>query len=183
MPSPADLASLFAGFTRSAFRLETLPVYDVPEEASELRGYLSGEPPPANLGSGDDTAWRRTIRAATPAGKQFSRVRVVRSPIGDYLRYECEWGYVFNERLGEDIRILDLAEISYDGPLMPYDFWLFDDATGVRMHYTDGGSYLGADLVPSADLNELRACRDASTTAAVPFGHYWQAHPEYRRSP
>ncbi len=34
---------------------------------------------------------------------------MLRTPLSDYLRYECEWGYTYNVTAGEDVRILDLA--------------------------------------------------------------------------
>src|SRR4051794_21899262 len=113
--TPADFGRLFQTCEYSAFRLELLPVYRTPEEAAELAIYLSDGPPPADLGS--DTEWRSMLRQGRANGKQYSRVHVVRSPLSDYLRYECEWGYVFNTALGEDVRILDLSEVDAPGEL------------------------------------------------------------------
>jgi hypothetical protein len=177
--SPADFGRLFSEFDRSAFRLELLPVYQTPEEAEELAAYLSDGPPPADVGG--DTEWRGMLRAGTAAGKQFSRVHVVRSPLSDYLRYECEWGYVINTGLGEDVRILDLSEVDYQSELPPRDFWLFDDRTGVWQHYSPAGEYQGADLATPEEVERLRGWHEELTSAAVPFEQYWASHPQYHR--
>ncbi|MGH3929687.1 MAG: DUF6879 family protein [Pseudonocardiaceae bacterium] len=50
------------------------------------------------------------LRAGTAAGRQWRRVHVLRSPLNDYLCYECEWCYTYNVAAGEDVRILDVAE-------------------------------------------------------------------------
>jgi hypothetical protein len=51
---------------------------------------------------------------------------VLRTPLGPYLRYECEWGYAYNVQVGKDIRILDLAETPEPPGLVDHDFWLVD---------------------------------------------------------
>lgn len=181
MLSPPDFGRLFSDFRREAFRVELLADYFVPEEIEEFRAYGAGDPPPPpeRRGGAD---WRRLLETGIRAGKRFGRVHVVRSPLTDYLRYECEWGYQLNQPLGEDIRILDLAEASYAGELPPWDFWLFDDAAGVRLHYDAGeGSYLGAELVGADVVPQLGRWRDELTAAALPFSDYWAAHPQYHR--
>ncbi len=40
---------LMASVTRSAFRLETLPVYDMPGERGEFARHVAGERPPPDL--------------------------------------------------------------------------------------------------------------------------------------
>lgn len=179
MLSPADFGQLFDRFTTSAFRVELLPVYDVPEEAAELAAYLATGPLPVDLGG--ETAWRRVLRQGREDGKQLSRVHVVHGPLSGYLRYECEWGYAFNARLGEDIRVLDLAEARAPVVLPPWDFWLLDDEIGVSLRYDSAGAYHGAELVSDEQIEELRYWRQELVTAAVPFGEYWAAHPQYHR--
>jgi hypothetical protein len=104
----------------------------------------------------------------------------VRSPLSPYLRYECEWGYAYNVTVGEDIRILDLAEHSRPSALVDEDFWLMDNTTVVKMHY-QAGRFVGAYVPPNAVLPRYRAARVAAWQAAVPFGEYWEAHPQYWR--
>lgn len=181
MLSPADFGRLFRDFRLSAFRLEALPLYQVPDEASELAAYVEGRPPPSELGG--DNEWRQLLGQGRAAGKRFARVRVVRSPLTDYERYECDWGYRFNTALGEDVRVLDLSEVDYPHPLPPWDFWLFDDSTGVRMVYTDDGRFEGAEAVEPGEVGQLATWQAQLIETAVPFSDYWAAHPQYHRRP
>lgn len=179
MLSPAEFGGLFDSFASTAFRVETLPQYLVDEEAEEVRTYLRGDPAPDSIKTDND--WRTMIRSKVKEGGVISRVHLVESPLTDYLRYECEWGYAFNTLAGERVDILDLTEVTYEGPRPEFDFWLFDDRIGVRMFYGEDGRYEGADRVDDADLDQLRTWRDAVVAAAVPFADYWSTHPQFHR--
>lgn len=73
-----EFGRLFETFERTAFRLETLDVYDVEEEQDEIARFLAGE----DLGpEWDDNPW---VRSMTDKGKSLSRVHVLRSPLTDY---------------------------------------------------------------------------------------------------
>jgi hypothetical protein len=160
--------SLFNSFVRSVFRLETLAVYDMPGERDEFARHLAGERPPADLHYG----WLDTVAAGTKAGKTFQRVHALTSPLSDYLKYEFAWGYVFNVRAGEDIRILDLAH-SPDPGLPTQDFWLLDETTVVRMDYDAAGRQLGRELLEDADPTPYVEWKRAALTLAEPFDRYY----------
>jgi hypothetical protein len=49
------------------------------------------------------------LKAEEAAGIRRYRVHFLTSPIGDYLRYECEWGYAYTTAAGEEVTILDIA--------------------------------------------------------------------------
>jgi hypothetical protein len=108
---------------------------------------------------------------------------VLRSPIGPYLRYESEWGYVMNAEAGEDIRILDLSERPLPPPLdgIDHDFWLIDGATAVRMTYDDAGRFVRAETAAPGELPLYLAARDAAMATAEPFAGWWQRHPEFHQ--
>ncbi|MFJ1545880.1 DUF6879 family protein [Streptomyces sp. NPDC088246] len=110
----------------------------------------------------------------TDKGKQVSRVHVLTSPLTDYLRYELS-AYPGNIRAGECIGITDLSELSVHG-LPDHDFWLFDDREVYRMHYTDTGKFIGAELLPADRLPEYRAYQDTAQAYATPFTEYWESH-------
>ncbi|KJS60868.1 DUF6879 family protein [Streptomyces rubellomurinus] len=159
-----DFGRLFETFERTAFRLETLAVYDVDEEREEFADFLAGKglPPESS-----DNPW---VRSMTNLGKHVARVHVLRSPLSDYLRYELA-SYPGNITAGEAIGIIDKARQEVAG-LPDHDFWLFDDALVYRMHYSDTGEFLGAELLPDDRLNEYRQYRDIALANAVPFGEY-----------
>lgn len=162
---------LWSEFSTCAFRLETLPVYKVEDELAEFERFLRGEPPPPEVA---DNEWIDGIRAANAAGKVIQRVRVLTPPLGDYLRYEFEWGYAFTAPAGEDIRILDLSTVTNPG-LPEQDFWFFDDSAVVLMRYEDDGTYLGATLLADPDLDKYRRYRQLAIQFSVPFQDYWRS--------
>jgi hypothetical protein len=162
---------LWSEFSSYAFRLETLPVYKVEDEREEFESFLRGDPPPPELAENE---WIDGIRAATAAGKAIQRVRILTPPLGDYLRYEFEWGYAFTAPVGEDIRIMDLSKVSNPG-LPDRDFWLFDGETVVMMRYDNDGAYLGAEIFTDGDLDDYKRYRQLAIQHSVPFQDYWRS--------
>lgn len=163
-----EFGSLFETFERTAFRLETLAVYDVEDEREEIARFLAGE----DMGPDwDDNPW---VRSMTDQGKSVSRVHVLRSPLTDYLRYELA-AYPGNITAGESIGIIDLTEQDVRG-LPDHDFWFFDDRDVYRMHYTSAGAFIGGELLPAPRLNEYRGYREVALAHAVPFASYEERH-------
>lgn len=164
---------------RTIFRLETLDLYDVPADAADLARYVAGEPEPE-----PQTAWLRRIEAEIARGLYRSRVHVVEPPLSDYVRFECEWGYVHNAAAGEDVRILDLSETRVDDDVRAQfddtgDFWLINDEEVIRMHY-DAGRFVGAVEVTSGHDLYRRAAHEARA-ASSSFTNWWARHPEHHR--
>lgn len=162
----------------ACFRLETLPVYDVPTDRGDFPRYLAGEPAPDMERKG---RWLDFLRQQRQQGIDRHRVRVLRSPLSDYDRYACEWGYAYNVPAGDDTRILDLAERGLPVGTLDHDFWLVDHKDPVRVHYDDAGRFLGATVVDPVELDRYQAARDAAWHAAEPFDAWWSRHPEYHR--
>jgi hypothetical protein len=176
-----DEAALGAFLDRAQadlFRIEVLDAYDVASDGGDFHRYLAGEPGPDPARKG---AWLDRLKADAERGLRNRRVRVLRSPLTPYLRYECEWGYAYNVTAGEDIRILDLAETDGPAGLIEEEFWVMDGRDVVRMHYDDHGKFTGAEILPSSALPKYRAARDAAWGTAVPFETWWRSHPHYRR--
>jgi hypothetical protein len=173
-----------ARLTRSAFRLELLDRYDVESDGVDFARYLRGEPEPTPERK---QPWLDRLQREREAGILNHRVHVLRTPLTDYLRYECEWGYAPNAAAGEDIRILDLAERQLPActrlaHLVDHDFWLIDNRHAIRMHYDDDGRFLGAEPVPDSQLARYQHARDAAIAAAEPFNRWWARHPEEWRA-
>lgn len=163
--TPEELGKLFESFRYSAFRLECLPFYDVTEddEAEALWHFRHGRPEPPWK---KDRLWLQTVRAARQRGAQMQRVRMVESPLTDYQRFQCAWGYPANVDAGEDIRILEHRP---DG-LLTVDFWLFDDEIAVVLEYDNEGRFLVP--VVAETLQPYRQARDLALRRAVPFQQY-----------
>src|SRR6266508_4138307 len=78
--------------TRTAFRLEVLDRYTVDSDQQNVERYLAGDPAPS-WADGDE--WMEQLTRERAEGKRRYRVHVLESPLSDYLRYECEWGYAY----------------------------------------------------------------------------------------
>lgn len=163
---------------RSVFRLETLDTYTVDSDAGNVARYLAGEPAPSMAVKGP---WLRRLERERAEGKRRSRVHVVRGPLTDYLRYECEWGYAYTAAAGEEIHILDLAETPKPPGLLDEDFLLLNDEYVLVMRYDSAGRFVGAEPRPAVDLPVYRRCRDSALAVAVAFGAYWDSHPQHWR--
>jgi hypothetical protein len=157
----------FSDFTSSAFRLELRQLYTMPDEEEDLAAFANGELPPPSYHYG----WLDTVADAVKAGKTFRRVRLVTRPLSFYTRWEFVWGYDWNVKAGEDIRILEVT----DDPcldLPDHDFWIFDDTTVVKLLYREDGTQIGRELVEHPDLERYLAWRDAAWERAVPYTDY-----------
>lgn len=161
-----ELGALFRNFQRSAFRLETLPAYNMAGEQEEYQKFLAGEKPPADLHYG----WLDIVSGHLSAGRSMQRVRLVARPLSDYIRYEFEWGFQFNVRAGEDIRILDVTDRMVDLP--EQDFWLFDESTVVHLNYDQTGATVSREQVDAPDLGKYLSWRDVALSESVPYDEY-----------
>jgi len=160
-------AAYFRDFQRSAWRLELLPQYLVPQEAEALTAFRAGAPRPAGI----NEDWHRKIRTARAAGKSIGRVHVLTPPLSEYLRFETSWYYPYSVQAGEDVRILDLSRTTRPEALPNFDFWLFDDTAVVAMLYEQDGTQTGRELLDTDPGPFLRA-RDAAIAASIPFADY-----------
>ena len=169
--TPADLGRLFSTFETSAFRLECLPEYEVTEddEAEAFRLWSAGEQPPQQ-----EREWPKLCASAVGAGKTMQRVRVVRSSLTEYQRFQLSWGYPANIAAGEDIRILAMeSELPPDIP--GEDYWLFDDAIAVVLEYDDKGRFLRP--VMAEDVTPYQRGALIALANAEPFESYRASLP------
>lgn len=179
MLTESQLDPYFDAIEHEAFRIEALPAYAVAVEVDGLAAYLAGEP---FRKSETGQAFNEFVRGQVEAGVTWHRVRIVRGPLTDYERWECEWGYTVSEQIGHRTYILDLSEASNAPELPDYDWWMFDGRVVLRFHYDSDGAFHGAEPLKGAhQLAEHLRYRDAALAAAVPFGDYWSAHPQYWR--
>lgn len=149
--TPDEFDAAFNTFNHSALRLEVLQTYAVSAEDEFARAFRKGLPRPER--SLRTSPWLRRIATTTMAGKTWTRIRLVRHPLSEYLRHEL-LAYVESAAVGEDIRIVDLDKHPDLNDLGP-DFWLFDAGTSrefaIVMDYDDTGALLGSRLAPDVD--------------------------------
>ena len=159
--------------TKSAFRLEALDHYEVGSDGNDFARFKAGEAEPDWERK---NKWLNVLRAEKEAGILEHRVRVLRTPLNDYIRFECEWSYVPNTQAGEEIHILNLTERELPREVVDHDFWLIDDKYPIRMHYSEAGEFIGAE--PADDLELYRRARDTALAVSEPFKQWWDRHPE-----
>lgn len=168
-----ELDTLYATFTDSVFRLETLQVYDVAHYDERLRVFteerrLLPPPPPKQ-------EWLDDIRRLRASGRRVHRVHVLDQPLTPYLVYELAV-YAENVSAGEDVRIADRA-VHPDLALLRDDFILFDGDTDhpvvVWVRYSPAGTPLGWEVSREpGDSARCRANRDLALRHCVPLEEF-----------
>ena len=166
LASLEEFGSFFTAFRHTAFRLELLDLYSVPEEESVLKQFLSGSTKPPDDFNKD---WIKILSAATSAGKKFERVRLVREPIHDYLKFEVAWGYAKNIEAGEGVSVIHYGQMPYFKTVVPIfnDFWLFDDSHCYLMEYDFLGHFLGVRKLPSQHVDQYVDLKKEALSKAV----------------
>lgn len=160
----ARLKDLFAEFKSDAFRLETLPRYIVEEDLARERAFLEGEPLPTS--KRED--YCRAVSSATKQGKRTYRIHLLPPKLNSYLRYEIEWGYIYNSQAGEDIFLLPPSAPEETRRLATGDFWLFDSHILVLMQYDEDGRFTGAEIVEDeVVVNQYIKIRDQLMKHAI----------------
>ncbi|MBT2524705.1 hypothetical protein J7E91_04480 [Streptomyces sp. ISL-99] len=156
----------FRDFQNEAWRLETLPAYNVPQEAEEIRAYLAGERIDPHTHSNEYTEDLKRVRRE---GKSKGRVHVVTRPLSDYLRYEFMY-YLPHVWAGEDIRIMDVTD--RNNPLVGVqDFWIFDKSEVVLMNYEADGTQISREVF-EGDVTPYVEYQRIALAESVPFEEY-----------
>lgn len=172
-----ELTRLFDTFERSAFRLEQLQQYLVPQEAEQFEAFKAGRPLP--LAEPETKPWFAKLAADTAAGRRWYRVRIVEHPLSDYTRYELR-AYQENAAAGEAVNVVD-RDAHADLDTLREDFWILDDRLVLRMCYDDEGRFLGAERAEEGILVDYQRQRDTALAHAVPLDAY-QAVDQRRRA-
>jgi hypothetical protein len=161
-----DLGWWLQNFERSAFRLETLQTYSVPQEAEWFAEWQrSGKLPELTP---DNDSWLKLVTEACRAGKQIQRVHLVSPPLSEYLRFEFAT-QIPSVDCGEDCRIVEAAHVQAVASQLD-DYWLMDDTVVIRLHYDDEGRFIRTE--ESRDVVLYRRHRDMVLTRSVHLKEY-----------
>ena len=180
-----DLPGLAAWITEhhqtDLLRVETLDRYRSASDGDELDRYRRGEPEPDR---GAKVAWLERIRLDTAEGRTWRRLRIVRPPLTDYVRYSCEWGYTDNSAAGEQVRVLDLSAAPPGADVLARigDFYLIEGEHVAAMTYDGAGAFSHADVLEAPITTVHQAAAAAGWQLAEPFTDWWSGHPEHHRS-
>ncbi|HZD00519.1 MAG TPA: hypothetical protein VFA46_10125 [Actinomycetes bacterium] len=156
-----DLAWWLDNFERSAFRLETLPEYNVPQEAEWLEAFKRDGSLPRL--SPENDSWLKLVSSCGSQRKQLQRVRIVRHPLSDYLRFELAL-FQASVASGEEIRVTTEHRFGCG------DFWLFDSHTVILLRYDTAGRFLETEQ-PEDSVPYCRI-RDLALERSIPLGQY-----------
>jgi hypothetical protein len=111
------------------------------------------------------------MRAATSAGTQVRRARIVNEPLGDYARFSYA-GTQPSIDAGEDVRWLPRCRASRIA-LPGNDFWLLDRERVLFNYFTGDGRSAGHEL--ATDEAAVRLCEsafEAVWAVAIPHAEY-----------
>jgi hypothetical protein len=171
--SEVELGGLLSSFSRSARRFEVRERYNSEVGREPLRRFLAGEP--------DDFAWHRDwmemVERDRRAGKTWQRIRIVSVPPSDYTRYGLAVAR-HSVRAGEDIRYLR-RDLAAQLEVEPYDAWLLDDQTLVRLDFNDeDDTFVGAQIVHDPEtVDRHRAWWPVAWQLAEPIDAFVAAYP------
>src|SRR5215470_9013461 len=135
-----EWAALFTSFRRSAFRLEGLQHYSVPDEAEAFARFRADKDPKVDL-----SWWLGLAKNHTAAGRKMSWVRVVVESLSDYICFELVH-FPLLAAAGDDIRIIAVAPGVWLTGVPSHDFWLFDDRDVWILRYDQDGAFVEAEL-------------------------------------
>ncbi|MEO7194879.1 MAG: DUF6879 family protein [Pseudonocardiaceae bacterium] len=162
-----DLVRLIENVQFSAFRIETLPQYLVPQEAEEFTSWKAGHE--RTLRTPETHKYLADFQRDVARGIRWYRVHILDQPLTAYLRFEL-CGYLANQAAGEEIYIVDRDRHS-DLESLHEDFWLYDDEIAVRMAYDNDGHFLRPERANA--IEGYRLMRDTAMRYAEPLNNYF----------
>jgi hypothetical protein len=136
----------------------------MPNEQPSIALFRQGKPKP----EGHNARWHETVRKNLAGHRTIGRVRVVRTPLTEYQRYQLAWGIPGNIEAGEDIRILNLSETG-DLGLPDQDWWIFDAERVVHLNFRPDGSIIDRELIDDPDLAQYLDWQNVALRHAVPY--------------
>ena len=159
-----DLGWWLENFKESAFRLERMAAYNMPEEAEMLAAFKRGE----KVQLPENHPWPPLVKRQCSAGKVMQRARVVSRPPTEYERFELSL-YPHSIEAGEQICVYERGSIP---EIFRYevDFWLFDNHTVYILNYDAEGHFLGTE--PAYDMVTYRRIRDLALERSIPLADF-----------
>lgn len=162
------------------FRMERLPLYDVPSQNADREAFLRGVEPDWTR----KQAWLDELAENRRRGMISRRVRILSDPLSDDEAMSCHYGLPYIGR-DQDIRVLHRGEHQWP-EVLDHDYWIIEPAAGgthvLRMVYSDGGAFLGAEPIVGDDAQRPYLLeRDLTWQVAEPFDTWWARHGELHR--
>lgn len=174
IPIGEEWSSMFQSFKQSAYRLETLQAYAEAGESGPFNQYLKGVLPPPNW----TQEWCDMTRSHIDAGRTMRRVHIVDLPLSNYMKFEIECGYVYNDKAGEAVRLLDRKKLSPELlKITQEDFWFFDNSTVMVNDYDKTGALYQARITTDPKAVAYYSNVDRQIwDLSVPFKDFYKTH-------
>ncbi len=163
-----NLSDAFSMFKKSAKRLELFQEYHMEgQEWDSFHMYLSGKYVPI---FDDLSEWNNQLLEYKSQGKTVERIRLIKSPVSSYLRFEIDLGYLPSSLCGQKVKFIsemDFKLLNKDN--LKNDFWIFDDEIVFEMLYDEKGAFYGSKQVEGRLEKELysRLCEKAKPLEMV----------------
>ena len=171
MPAENQFDRLFDDFADEAFRLETLPGYNVGGDADRLTRYRSGAFLPEPPIPGVDF-----VQAMVGPHRRTTLVRLINEPLTIDQRLSIDWVYPHHAAAGREISILAPGSKVASQAADVGDFWLFDSKAVALMRYAADGSFDGVEIITGDDqVKPFLKLREQLLSTATPF-RTWLAH-------
>jgi hypothetical protein len=162
------------------FRMERLPLYDVPSQTKAREAWV-------RTGTFDTTGLERfagELAEDEANGLTFERVRVLSADLTDDEAMSCNIALPILAR-HSSVRVLHRGEHPVP-ELRGHDYWITytaatDETNVVAMHYSDGGAFVGAEVVPAELHGPYLRERALAWSIGEPFTQWWARHGELHR--
>ena len=162
-------------------RVQTLGAYEVESDGGDFAAYVQGLAGPS---SPDREPFFQQLRDERARGMIWRDLTLVNGPLTDYQRYGFDWVCPDAVAAGQDIRVLDVAQMPQAGVLLRLgDFWVIEGEQVVLVRYDSEGHHLGEVAVEAQGAHGYIAAAEMAWSLGTPFTEWWAGHPEYRRVP
>ena len=163
------------------FHHECLPWYDVPAQTRSRAKWLAGEFDPETYHSN----WVDRIAEERRRNMITKRLRIVSEELTDDERAAMFGGMAFIAR-EEVVRVLHRGEHAIPG-VIDHDYWICHPVGGtpvvIRSLYTDGGAFVGSEVIPPPRDDLYLRDAAAKWNAGVPYEDWIAAHADLAGTP
>lgn len=157
------------------YHREGLPHYDVTSQNADREAWLAGRFDPAQV-----TAWAARLAGERERGMVSRRLRVLSEQLTDdeLMSLLAALPVIARE---EEVRILRRGEHAVPD-VVDHDYWIARPADGpvlvIRMHYTDGGAFQGAEVIPPQRHAPYLSDQELGWAIGVPYAEWMAAHSD-----
>jgi hypothetical protein len=154
---PFLFSKIWSRLSRRFFKLEAQDLYLEPDEPSYVAFEAGDQAKAVELFRDRLSADDIYLRDVTAKNLDYTRVRIIRQPLSEYLSYELRT-YQLSARYAQRIFIIGEQIASELGYSVSHDMMLFDDYAQFILAYDSGGSLTQVWL--TEDLEVIRLQND-----------------------